>query len=81
MTYIIMYNPNRRQTYTIILITIVDVGYSIYLKNDYIYSLLYIFIQELSQFKSLSYVRPQNIIYIIINTLSQVKVFYSCDIN
>jgi hypothetical protein len=66
MTYIIMYNPNRRQTYTIILITIVDVGYSIYLKNDYIYLLLYIFIKELSQFKSLSYVRPQNIIYIII---------------
>jgi hypothetical protein len=66
MTYIIMYNPNRRQTYTIILITIVDEGYSIYLKNDYIYSLLYIFIKELSQFKSLSYVRPQNIIYIII---------------
>jgi hypothetical protein len=66
MTYIIMYNPNRRQTYTIILITIVDEGYSIYLKNDYIYPLLYIFIKELSQFKSLSYVRPQNIIYIII---------------
>jgi len=65
MTYI-MYNPNRRQTYTIILITIVDEGYSIYLKNDYIYPLLYIFIKELFQFKSLSYLRPQNMIYIII---------------
>ena len=43
-----MYNPNRRQAYTIILITVVDEGYSIYLKNDYIYLLLYIFVKELS---------------------------------